>query len=270
MKISREAAVKEKELNRKLGPMGKTIVAFSGGLDSSYLLYKAVEAVGRDNVLAVTVNSEFFQEEELKQTISFTKKYNLKHIIVNKEHLNEEVIRKNPPDRCYYCKKQIYSELIDLSLKEQYDHVIEGSNYDDLEDYRPGLRAIEELGIDSPLRMVGLKKEEIRCLSRVSGLETWDILSVSCLASRFPYGEEITLVGLERVFEAEKFLRDLGVRGDMRVRSHAQIGRIEVSPKYFKLVTLNSEKIADKLFALGFKYVTLDLKGFYSGSMNIF
>jgi len=269
MNIADQTMQKEKHLEKILKNLQRPIVAFSGGLDSSYLLYKTTKAVGRENVLAVTVNSEFYQPAELEQARSFVKKLNIQHRVIFTNHLDDDKIRTNPPDRCFYCKRKAYSMLAALAAEENYDRVLDGSNQDDLADYRPGLLAVEKLGIASPLRMVGLMKEEISSLSKKNGLETWNSLSGSCLASRFPYGEEITLAGLKRVREGEMYLRNLGLKGDLRVRSHGHIARIEVTPQDASLIYTNRLKIAEKYLSIGFKYATFDLTGFCSGSMNL-
>jgi uncharacterized protein len=194
---------------------------------------------------------------------------NVDHREIITDELNNEKYADNPPDRCYYCKKDLFGKLKDLAEKEHYSHVLDGSNADDEHDWRPGMRAAMEEGVHSPLRDAGLTKDDIRNLSRTLGLPTWDKPSSPCLSSRFPYGQKITAEALEKVHQAEQYIRRFGIR-ELRVRSHADVARIEINPVEFPAI-MNDEvrrDIVGHLKSLGFRYVTLDLQGFRSGSGN--
>jgi uncharacterized protein len=259
---------KLKKLYDYIGSLDSLAVAFSGGVDSSFLLKCAHDVLGSKSV-AITVKSPFFAARELKESKNFCAKYGIEQIIIDYDELTDVEIAKNPPDRCYHCKKALFS-IIDKVTKEKGIHnIAEGSNMDDLGDYRPGLKAVAESGALSPLLTAGLYKAEIRALSRQIGLETWDKPSYACLASRIPYGEMITYDKLAAIENAEQFLIDLGFR-QMRVRHHGDIARIELLPKDMKNIFENglAAKIDGKLKELGFKYVALDLKGYTVGSLN--
>jgi uncharacterized protein len=256
---------KETALTERIKAAGKLAVAFSGGVDSTYLLYKAHEVSG-DDVIAVTVRSQVLTEEEFEWTVSFCSQNGIRQKIVDFDVFAVEEFAGNPPDRCYYCKKKIFS-----AIKEKAEGYADadGSNVDDTGDYRPGMRAIRELGILSPLKESGLSKSDIRELSREAGLATWDHPSAACLASRFAYGEKITSEGLARVASAEKFIKDLGFEG-IRVRVHGDLARVEASPEDIALLSYERtrKEISSELKRLGFKYVTADMDGYRTGSMN--
>ena len=241
-------------------------VAFSGGVDSTFLLKAAQIALG-DKVIAVTARSCSFPERELNEAIAFCKSEGIKHYIVDSEELDIDGFSDNPPNRCYLCKRELFEKIIKIAQKENIKNIVEGSNLDDNVDYRPGLQAVSELGIKSPLRAVGLNKEEIRSLSKELGLPTWNKQSFACLSSRFVYGETISREKLSMVDKAEQLLLDFGFH-QVRVRIHNNVARIEIEPAEFEKLIENRLVITEKLKSYGFQYVTLDLLGYRTGSMN--
>jgi len=245
------------------------VVAFSGGVDSSLLLSTAVALLGPKMVLAVTFKSPLNPQREVEDAAELAEVMQVKHRVINLDPCSEADFAANPPQRCYTCKKLLFSRLVKLAENEGFNAVLEGSNIDDLDDYRPGLRAIKELGVHSPLLEAGLGKAEIRFLSRRDGLPTWNKTSAACLASRIPYGEEITPEKLKQVAAAESALREMGIEGNLRVRRHGSLARIEVDGSAFNLVAARRGEIEEKLRKTGFSYVTLDLSGFRSGSLNL-
>ncbi len=249
-----------------LRKMERAAVAFSAGVDSTFLLKAAHVALGK-NVTAITGRSVSFPERECREAAAFCREIGVEHVIVEVDQMAIPGFRDNPPDRCYLCKKELFSAFLTAARERGIGIVAEGSNADDVGDYRPGLRAIAELGIQSPLKDVGLTKDEIRALSRELGLPTWDKPSMACLATRFPYGERITPEKLAAVDAAEQFLRDGGFR-QVRVRAHGDIARIEIDRGQFGMLTERSAEIERTRRALGFSYVALDLGGYRTGSMN--
>ena len=252
-----------KEILRSLESVA---IAYSGGVDSTFLSKVAFDVLG-DNAIAVTAKSETYPRSEFEEAIEFAGKIGIEHEAIVSEELDIPELSDNPVNRCYYCKKELFTRLKDVAKERGFKHVADGSNYDDLDDYRPGMQAVEELDVRSPLQEAKLTKADIRELSKELGLPTWDKPSFACLSSRFPYGNKITREKLTAVGEAEIFLRSLGIR-QLRVRHHDQIARIEVAEEDMELLFQNREQIVKKLRDLGYTYVTMDLQGYRTGSMN--
>ncbi|MGN1167691.1 MAG: ATP-dependent sacrificial sulfur transferase LarE [Lachnospiraceae bacterium] len=263
-----EAEEKLENLKKYLLELGSVAIAFSSGVDSTFLLKVAHDTL-KDQVIAVTAQSCSFPERELKEAKAFCEKEGIKHIIVQSEELEIEGFCKNPKNRCYLCKHELFEKILKIAEENEIRYVAEGSNTDDNGDYRPGLQAVAELGIKSPLRHVELSKAEIRTLSKKMGLSTWEKQSFACLSSRFVYGETITKEKLMMVDKAEQLLLDLGFH-QLRVRIHGKMARIEVMPDEFPQIMQpeTREKIVKELKNLGFTYITLDLMGYRTGSMN--
>jgi len=261
-----QSAIKMENLKKKLRKMGRVVIAFSGGVDSTFLIKVAYEVLGK-NVVAVTAASSTYPKTELEEAKRLARLMSVRHIIVNSRETEAENFKRNPPDRCYYCKRELFSKLKEIAQKEGIKYILDGTNYDDLVDFRPGMKAMKELGIISPLQEAKLTKEDIRELSKKMNLDTWDKPSCACLASRFPYGVRITKERLDRVEKAEAVIRGLGVR-QLRVRYHNEIARIEVDKKDMQVLLHHSDSIVKKFKELGFIYVTLDMEGYRTGSLN--
>jgi len=260
---------KYKSLGEIFRTMGKVLVAFSGGVDSTLLLRMAVDTLGPGNVLAVTAASPLYPEREMANAKRMVEALGARHRVIESNELEIEGFSENPPDRCYFCKRELFEKLTELAREEGISSVVEGSTVDDERDHRPGRLAIRELGIRSPLQEVRFSKEEVRAVSKALGLPTWDKPSFACLASRFPYGEEITEEALKRVDEGETFLLGLGFK-QVRVRHYQHLARIEVYPEEMGRLMEPSlrQKVVERFKKIGYRYVTLDLQGFRTGSMN--
>jgi uncharacterized protein len=259
---------KLEKLKEILNKMGKIVVAFSGGVDSTFLL-KVAHDVLKNNVISVTARSSTYPEREYQEAVNFVEKLGVRHITIVSEELDIEGFSGNPINRCYFCKKELFTKISEIAAQHGIKYVADGSNTDDLGDYRPGMIALKELGIISPLREADLSKDDIRTLSKEMNLPTWNKQPFACLASRFPYGQEITKEKLNMVDMAEQYLMDIGFK-QVRVRHYGDMARIEVSAgergKFFNEKFMDS--VHDKLKEIGFNYITLDLKGYRTGSMN--
>jgi len=257
---------KYEQLKEILKGYGKVAVAFSGGVDSSFLLKVASDTLGGD-VIAVTLDTVVCPGTEKENAADLCKELGVEQLVIPYDVFTTEEFGKNSPDRCYYCKKAMFEVLKSAVEEKGFTTVVEGSNQDDNDDYRPGLKALEEVGIKSPLMEAGLTKADIRELSRRLKLRTWDKPAFACLASRIAYGEEITEEKLYMIESAEEFLLETGLK-QMRVRMHGTMARIEVLPAEFDVVMQNKDEIYARLQEIGFSYVSLDLQGYRSGSMN--
>ena len=256
-------------LKKLIGEMESVLIAYSGGVDSAFLVRVAKDILDDDKVIAVTATSLIYPAYEIKETKTIAKKLMVKHLVIKTDVLSNKKFAGNPVNRCYWCKRELFSKLIALAKEYKLNYVLDGSNYDDTKDFRPGMKAARELGVRSPLEEAELGKDEIRSLSERLGLPTWNKPSLACLASRFPYGMKITKENLAKVDKAETFLRKFGVT-QVRVRHHGQIARIEVYKN--EIPRLLKEDVRDKIITkfkeLGYNYVTVDLEGYRTGSMN--
>lgn len=266
--ITMEIQGKHEKLKSILKEMGRVVVAFSGGVDSTFLLRTAKDVLG-ENVLAVIASSETYPEREQQEAIEIVEGMNVRYKVIQTYELENPDFKNNPPERCYFCKTELFGRLKQIAADESIPFVCDGSNFEDIHDFRPGLKAAEELGVRSPLKDARLIKDEIRLLSKMLDLPTWDKPSMACLSSRFPYNSPIEKESLRQIDQAEEYLRSMGF-SQLRVRHHGETARIEVSPEAFIKIldTETREKIVQKLKKIGYLYVTLDLAGYRTGSMN--
>src|ERR671912_84300 len=258
---------KLRELEEIISPYGSALVAFSGGVDSSLALAIAARALPRGRVLAVTSNNETYLPSELDLARAFAASLGVEHLVVNTRELDDPNYASNPTNRCYFCKSTLYSDLAKIAAERGYSWVVDGANKDDEGDYRPGRKAAKELGVVSPLSLAGMGKTEVRGGAKYLGVPRWDKPALACLSSRFPYGQEITPEKLAQVARAEEFLRAEGFR-QVRVRHHGEIARLEVGSEELERAFAMREEISTELLEAGFLYVTLDLAGYKSGSLN--
>jgi len=251
-----------------LANTGGILVAYSGGVDSTLLLRVAMEVLG-ERALAVTATSETYPSHEVDEAVCLANEMGARLRVIHTQELDMAEFASNPPERCFYCKQELFGKLVAIAEEEGLPVVADGSNVDDAGDYRPGTKAAAQLGVRHPLREAGLTKADVRELSRELGLPTWDKPSFACLASRFPYGDSITREGLKQVAAAEQLLRDLGFR-QLRVRHHGETARIEVGLQDLGAAVQpeTRERIVSEFRKLGYLYVTLDLEGYRTGSMN--
>jgi pyridinium-3,5-biscarboxylic acid mononucleotide sulfurtransferase len=257
---------KSLRLNSILKELGTFAVAFSGGVDSSFLLYRA-HSLRKSNIIAITIRTPYIPAREIEEATEFTTRYGIKHQIVDVAFPDQ--IRHNPIERCYECKKTLFTQILEYSKNNDYNYVIDGTNADDTGDFRPGMKALTEMGIRSPLLEAGLTKKEIRELSRAEGLNFWDKPAMACLLTRIPYETEIKESTLRMIEQAENMMLEKGFPGS-RVRVHGDVARIECIPGFMEKIIRNPDRehIIASLKKIGFRYISLDLEGYRTGSSN--
>ena len=265
-----ELTLKRNRLYTILQDLDSVVVAYSGGVDSTYLLAASLEALGPERVLAVTADSPTYPDSEQDEALELARTLGARLRLIQTNELDDERFANNPPERCFFCKSHLFGDMTDIAQSEGLRHVVYGATEDDLGDFRPGMRAAKECGARAPMLEAGMAKDDVRTLSRQMGLPTWDKPAMACLASRFPYYATITAEALACIEQAEDFLRsEIGLK-QVRVRHHDDIARLELEPSDFStaLDERNRQRIVDRLKELGYAYVTMDLQGFRSGSMN--
>jgi len=261
-----ELREKNQRLGEVLRELGSVVVAFSAGIDSTFVLARAVEELG-DKVVAVTAASQTFPDRELEEAIQLAKSLGARHLVVHIDEMGNSDFVSNTPHRCYFCKSGLYSNLIGVAKEQDIPWIADGANMDDLGDYRPGRKAAKEHQVRSVLQEVGMYKDELRQLAKEMGLTNWDKPSFACLSSRIPYGTRITMDKIQQLDHGEQALREMGFK-QLRIRHHDKIARLEVPKSEFPRVLELADEITKVLKAEGFQYVTMDLQGYRSGSMN--
>ena len=266
--IPDETGQKFQNLQDILKSMKTVLVAFSGGVDSTFLLKVARDVLG-NNVLAVIASSATYPASEQQEALRIAEDLEVKYKVIHTKELDDPNFRDNPPERCYFFKKKLFSRLQEIAAEENIPHVCDGSNFEDTFDFRPGSKAAQELDVRSPLKEARLGKNEIRILSKKLGLPTWDKPAMACLSSRFPYFTSIDNESLRQIDSAEEYLRSKGL-SQLRVRHHGQVARIEIDPSDFSVIMEKKtrEDIVENLKKIGYQYIALDLTGYRTGSMN--